>query len=118
MEKDYPVSYLLVKSTVDGEPYPLGKAMNSMAHVGIVMLKKWPLATSQFCYPDEIMQEWINNYYRTITCKVTEEEFEDFKHFNDWVTVIELSVNNAEVVLCFKPRYEYHKSFKYLKLFK
>lgn len=99
-------AYILVKDTI-----PLGKAINSVCHAGCLIPKHWPKEN------DEIMTEWWGNNIRKVTCKVTEEEFEKAKKYDDWFRVTELTLDSAETILVFKPRYEWPKFFNFLKLY-
>lgn len=96
--------YILIKDSID-----LGHAVNSCAHAGLIGYLVWK--------DDPIVKEWLNNSFRKVTCKVNDKEFEKAKTFNDYEIITELAFNGAEVGLVFKPRYEWPKFFKYLKLF-
>ena len=87
----------------------LGHSINSAAHAGLIGYIKWR--------NDPIMDIWLNDYMRKVTCRVTEKEFEKAKTYEDYEIVTELAFNNAEVGLVFKPRYEWPKFFNFLKLF-
>ena len=104
--------YGLIKDQVNGIPIDVGHAVNSMFHAGAMVNKHWSK-------DDPDMIDWYSNSFRKVTCKVTEDEFEKAKtEASDWFVVTEMAFDNQEVVLVFKPRDEYPKFFKYLKLFK
>jgi len=100
-------AYILVKENI-----PLGKAINSVCHAGALITKYYPEKD------DPIIQEWWDNLFRKVTCKVTEKEFERAKKYDDWFVVTESSLDNAEVLLVFKPRRDWPKFFKFLQLYK
>lgn len=99
-------SYFLIK-----EDYPVGYALNSMAHAGAMLALKYDMT-------EPLMREWLNTSFRKVTCKVTLEQFEQAKKYDDWFVVTELAFDKQEVILVFKPREEYPKFFKYLSLYK
>ena len=97
--------YILIKDDIDS-----GHAINSAAHAGLIGYLKWK--------DDPIIDLWLNDYFRKVTCKVTEKEYKKAKTYNDYEIITELAFDNKEVGLVFKPRWEYPKLFKFLKLFK
>jgi len=100
--------YVLIKDWVD-----VGHSINSATHAGCAINKHWPE------YSDPIMQEWYSDSFRKVTCKVTEEQFEKAKTFgDDWFVITELQFDKKEVILVLKPRREWPKFFKFLKLYK
>ena len=76
--------YILIKDTVD-----TGHAINSAAHASLMGYLKWRESPE--------MNEWLSNSFRKVTCKVTEEEFEKAKEYEDHVVVTELAFGKAEV---------------------
>ncbi len=96
--------YILILDWVD-----LGHALNSASHAGLVGYLKWQ--------HDPIIELWLANSFRKVTCKVTQDEFERAKQFDDFEVITELAFDKKEVGLVFKPRYEWPKFFKYLKLY-
>lgn len=104
--------YILVKEAVGDKPYGVGHAINSAAHAGAMIDHRgWPK-------DDPIMAEWYRDSFRKVTCKVSEEEFERAKQFEDWFHVEEMAFDGQEVVLVFKPRHEWPKFFNYLRMYK
>lgn len=97
--------YILILDWVD-----LGHAINSAAHGGLMGYLEWQ--------QDPIMEIWLNNSFRKVTCKVTQKEFEKAKKYDNYLIITELSFDGKEVGLVFKSRYEWPKFFKYLKLYK
>jgi len=110
-EKVFPKSYILMRETVNDKEYPVGKAINSAAHAGTMILMHWDK-------DDPIIKLWLSQLIRKVTCKVSSEEFDQAKRFDDFIVITESSENTAEVGLVFKPRIIYPKFFKYLKLYK
>jgi hypothetical protein len=97
--------YILILDWVD-----LGHAINSVGHAGLMGYLEWE--------HEPIMKEWLANSFRKVTCKVNQKEFEHAKEFDDYQIITELAFDGKEVGLVFKPRYEWPKFFKYLKLYK
>ena len=60
---------------------------------------------------------WLTGpFYKTI-CKVSDQEFEAAKLFQDYVIIAESALGGQEVALAFKPRIEWPKAFKYYRLY-
>lgn len=100
-------AYILIKDWVD-----TGHAVNSAAHAGCLIPEHWTREG------DSDMEAWWDGPIRKVTCKVSEEQFEKAKEYNDWFVVTEMAFNSQEVVLVFKPREEWPKFFKFLTLYK
>lgn len=96
--------YLLILDWVD-----LGHAINSAGHAVLMADLEWR--------DDPVYQDWRENSFRKVTCKVTPEEFEQAKQYDDYVAVTEMAFDKKEVALIFKPRSEWPKFFKFLKLY-
>jgi len=107
MEQNHLKMYLLVKDWVDQ-----GHAVNSCAHAGMMAALEWPKGS------DPIMDEWYADSFRKCTCKVSEQEFEKAKEYGDFFVVTELAFDKKEVILVFKPRREWPKFFKFLRLYR
>ena len=89
----------------------MGLAINSVGHAVLA------------CYKDFInnsnMREWADSpKFKKVTCKVTDEEFERAKEFENKVVMTESALDGNEVSMAFCPRHEYPKFFKYLRLYK
>jgi peptidyl-tRNA hydrolase len=97
--------YILIMDWVD-----LGHAINSASHASLMGYLKWK--------DEPIMNEWLSDSFRKVTCKINEDEFERAKQFDDFEIVTELAFDKREVGLVFKPRYQWPKFFNYLKLYK
>lgn len=97
--------YILVKKSI-----PLGLGVNAVGHVSLATYLKFK--------DDEILQAWCTpTHFRKVTCAVTDEEFEKAKSYTDYVVMTEDAINNEEVAIGFKPREDWPKFFKSLKLF-
>lgn len=96
--------YILIKETLD-----VGHAVNCAAHASLMSWLKWK--------DDKIMQDWLKSF-RKVSCKVTNEQFEQAKQFSDFLIVTEDKICNGEVALVFKAREEWPKFFKFLRLYK
>ena len=94
-------------------PIDIGHAVNTMFHAGAMIAGHWPRT-------DPDMADWYANSFRKVTRKVTDAEFERAKkEAPDWFVVTEMFYGpNKEVALIFKPREEYPKFFKFLRLYK
>lgn len=108
--------YILIWDGMD-----VGHAVNTAAHAGAMIASKWPVEVYDGAGPvvwDPDMKEWYDLSFRKVTCKVTREEMEQAKasgleHF----VVTESAYGGQEVALVFKPRKEWPKLFKGLKLY-
>jgi len=97
--------YILVKESV-----PIGFALVAVSHASLA-------AYLEFQDTPEV-QEWLSGpFYKTI-CKVNDTEFEKAKEIKDHVVITESALDNQEIALAFKPREEYPKSFKFLRLYR
>ena len=96
--------YILLKNNID-----LGHAINSAAHAGLMGYLEWK--------DDPLIKVWLSTSFRKVTCKVSEEEFEKAKEYDDYIIVTELSFGGKQVGLVFKPRHEWPKFFNFLKLY-
>ncbi|QDU58954.1 peptidyl-tRNA hydrolase [Aeoliella mucimassa] len=97
--------YILVKDSV-----PLGQAMVAVAHASLA-------AYLQFRDTPEV-EQWLSGPFHKVVCKVTDQEFEHAKAVADQVVLTESSLDDQEVAIAFKPRDEWPKSFRYLRLYR
>ena len=98
--------YVLVKESV-----PLGKAVVSVAHASLAAYLKFEQSPE--------VQEWISGPFYKVVCKVSDKEFENAKKdVEDHVVLSESALDGAEVSIAFKPREEWPKWFKFLRLYK
>lgn len=98
--------YILVK-----ESLPPGKAIVAAAHSSLACYLKFQ--------DTQEVKDWLSlgPFYKVV-CKVTDEEFERAKSFDDYIIMTELTLDNMEVAIAFKPRFEYPKAFKFYRLWK
>jgi peptidyl-tRNA hydrolase len=62
--------------------------------------------------------EWLSGPFYKAVCRVTDEEFERAKTFEDHVVLTESVLQGQEVAIAFKPRREWPKAFRFLRLYK
>jgi hypothetical protein len=97
--------YILIKETV-----PLGFAVLAASHASLA-------AHLKFKDTPEVT-DWLSGPFYKVVCKDTDEEFEKVKTIQDHVVLTELGLGGQEVAIAFKPREEWTKSFKFLRLYK
>ncbi len=97
--------YILIKDTV-----PLGTAMVAAAHASLAVYLKFKESPE--------VEQWLSGSFRKVVCQVTGNEFEKVKTVEDAVVLTESALDNQEVAIAFKPRQEWHKSFKFFKLYR
>lgn len=97
--------YILIKETV-----PEGFAILAAAHASLA-------AYLRFADESET-KEWLSGPFYKVICKVTEQEFEKAKGFEDHVVLTESALEGAEVAIAFKPRTEWPKAFRFYRLYK
>jgi hypothetical protein len=61
---------------------------------------------------------WVSGSFFKAVCKVNTKEFECAKDVADHVVISESAFKNREVAIVLKPRKEWPKRFKFLKLYK
>ena len=97
--------YILVK-----EDTPAGFAMLAAAHVSLACYLKFKDAQE--------VQEWLSGKFYKVVCRVNDKEFEQAKTIADSVVLAESALDNREIAIAFKPREEWSKFFKFIKLWK
>lgn len=97
--------YILVRDDI-----PLGFAMVSVTHASLA-------ANLQFRDTPEIA-EWLSGPFFKVVCKANSKEFENAKAVPDHVVLTESALGGQEVAIAFKPRREWPKMFKFLRLYK
>lgn len=97
--------YILVRDDV-----PLGFAMVAVAHASLA-------GYLEFRDSPEV-RDWLSGPFFKAVCKANAKEFENAKQVADHVLLTESALGNREVALVFKPREEWPKMFKYLRLYK
>jgi peptidyl-tRNA hydrolase len=97
--------YILVK-----EEIPLGIAMVGVAHASLAAYLKFKDTPE--------VSSWLSGPFYKAVCKVNAKEFENAKQVEDHIIITESSLGNQEVAIAFKPREEWPKMFKFLRLYK
>jgi hypothetical protein len=98
--------YILIKDKID-----LGHAILASAHASLA-------GYLEFQNDPETI-EWLKSSFRKVVCKVTDKEFEKAKEYADYRVMTESAFgDNFEVAIVFRPREEWPKFFKFLKLYK
>ena len=97
--------YILIKESV-----PLGFAVLAAAHASLAAYLK-------FRESAEIAQ-WLSGPFYKVVCRVTDVEFEKAKTIEDHVILTESGLGGQEVAIAFKPREEWPRAFKFLRLYK
>jgi hypothetical protein len=62
--------------------------------------------------------QWLSGPFFKAVCKVNAKEFENAKQVPDHVVLTESALGNQEVAIVLKPREEWPKMFKFLKLYR
>jgi peptidyl-tRNA hydrolase len=97
--------YILIKDDVS-----TGFAVLAAAHASLAAYLKFRDCAE--------VGEWLSGpFYKTI-CRVSDAEFARAKECPDHVVLTESALDNREVAIAFKPRDEWPKSFKFLKLYR
>ncbi|MFK3650915.1 peptidyl-tRNA hydrolase [Lysobacter enzymogenes] len=97
--------YILVRDDI-----PLGFAMVAVAHASLAAYLKFRDA------PDT--QRWLDGPFFKAVCKANAKEFENAKQVEDHVVLTESALDGREVAIAFRPREEWPKMFKFLRLYK
>jgi peptidyl-tRNA hydrolase len=97
--------YILVRDDV-----PLGFAMVAVAHASLA-------GYLHFKDSPEVA-EWLSGPFFKAVCKVNAKEFANAKEVPDHVVLTESALDNREVAIVFKPRQEWPKMFRFLKLYR
>ena len=97
--------YILVK-----ESLPVGFAILAAAHASLAAYLKFKDTPE--------VTEWLAGPFRKVICRVNDDEFETAKKCEDNVILTESALDQQEVAIAFRPREEWPKSFKFLRLYK
>lgn len=97
--------YILVRDDV-----PLGFAMVAVAHASLA-------AYLRFRDTPEV-EEWLSGPFFKAICMVNAKEFEKARAVPDHVVLTESALGDREVAIAFKPREEWPKMFRFLKLYR
>jgi peptidyl-tRNA hydrolase len=97
--------YILVRDDI-----PLGFAMVAVAHASLAGYLKFQ--------DDPDTQAWLSGPFFKAVCKANAKEFENAKQVPDHVVLTESALGNREVAIVFRPRDDWPKMFKFLRLYK
>lgn len=97
--------YILVRDDV-----PLGFAMVAVAHASLAGYLAFKDTTE--------VQAWLAGPFFKAVCIVNAREFENAKQVADHVVLTESALDHREVAIVFRPREEWPKMFKFLKLYR
>ena len=96
--------YILVRSKA-----PKGWAVNSVGHGALACYLQ---------YKDHSdVVDWLENSFRKVTCKVTDEELVLAKSAGDYVEITESGLDNMLMCVAFRPRENYPCYFQGFKLY-
>lgn len=97
--------YILIR-----EGIPAGFAILGAAHASLACFLKYKA--------HEETGEWVSGPFHKAVCRVDDREFERAKAFEDHVVITESALEGEEVAIAFRPRTEWPKFFRFLKLYK
>ena len=97
--------YILIRESV-----PPGFAILAAAHASLACYLKFKESPE--------VAGWLAGPFYKVICKVNDEEFERAKSFEDHVILTESALDGQEVAIAFKPREEWPKAFRFLRLFR
>jgi peptidyl-tRNA hydrolase len=97
--------YILVRDDV-----PLGFAMVAVAHASLAGYLKF--------HDSPEVQAWLAGPFFKAVCKANDKEFENAKKVPDHVVMTESALGGREVAIAFKPREEWPKMFRFLRLYR
>ena len=97
--------YILVKENI-----PIGNAIVAVAHASLGAYLKYQ--------DSQEIKDWLSGPFYKVVCKVSETEFELAKREPDHVVIADSTMNDAEIAIAFKPREEWPKSFRFLRVYR
>jgi peptidyl-tRNA hydrolase len=97
--------YVLIRESV-----PLGFAVLAAAHASLACYLRFRDAPE--------VARWLSGPFAKVVCKVSDEEFERAKSFEDHVVLTESALGGQEVAVAFRPCEEWPKAFRFYKLYK
>jgi len=97
--------YILIREAV-----PPGFAVLAAAHASLAAYLKFKDAPE--------VAEWLSGPFYKAVCRVSDAEFERAREVADHVVLTESALGGQEVAVAFKPRREWPKSFRFLRLYK
>ncbi len=96
--------YILIRDDV-----PPGFAILAAAHASLAVYLKF--------HGTPEVKQWLSGPFYKAVCQASESEFERAKECADHVVLTESALENREVAIGFKPREEWPKFFKFLRLY-
>jgi peptidyl-tRNA hydrolase len=96
--------YIAIRDSI-----PVGFAINSAGHASLIAYLKW--------HDDVDFQDWMLYSFKKVTCKVTDEEFEQLKCLDRVVVVTESALKGEEVAVVLAPRKKWPEIVRQLKLY-
>lgn len=97
--------YILIRDDI-----PLGFALLAAAHASLAGYLKFQDTPE--------VRTWLSGPFYKVVCKADPREFANAKEVPDHLVLTESALNHREVALVFKPREEWPKMFKFLKLYR
>jgi peptidyl-tRNA hydrolase len=97
--------YILIREAV-----PPGFAVLAAAHASLAAYLKFKEAPE--------VAEWLSGPFYKAVCRVSDAEFERAREVADHVVLTETALGGQEVAIAFKPRREWPKLFRFLRLYK
>ena len=97
--------YIAIRDSI-----PVGFAINSASHGSLMAYLKWNMDDTDF-------QDWMLYSFKKVTCRVTDEEFEQLKQLDKVVVVSESALQGEEVAVVLAPRKEWPEIVRQLKLY-
>lgn len=97
--------YILIREAV-----PPGFAVLAAAHASLAAYLKFKDAPE--------VTEWLLGPFYKAVCRVSDAEFERAKELAEHVVLTESALGGQEVAIAFKPRREWPKAFRFLRLYK
>ncbi len=97
--------YILIK-----EEIPTGFAVLASAHASLTAYLKFKDSPE--------VEEWISGPFYKVICRVNDKEFEKAKEYPDQIVLTEAALDNKELAIAFKPRSEWPKFFKFLRMYR
>lgn len=98
--------YIVVRDDI-----PLGFALVAVAHASLAGYLKFKDTAE--------VDQWLSPgpFYKVV-CKANTREFENAKMVEDHVVLTESALDGQEVAIAFKPRSDWPKMFRFLRLYR
>jgi len=62
--------------------------------------------------------QWLSGAFFKVVCQVNAKAFENAKSAPDHVVITEAALGNREIALAFKPREDWPRMFKFMRLYR